>query len=185
MAITNNNTGESFKGCVLSVYGRDYRAMSDVWTWATFADVWDGTQVRSVLVNANFECDQNDGKAVEDATPEVLAAVENWTAEKNRVAAEQAALASAKRLAAAEAAPKKGRVVEVFKGRKIPVGTVGYVFWEGTDSYGNAKIGIATSTRKVVKAGSRFPSFVDVVWVAASNCRAVPNQADAVQPWME
>ena len=32
--------------------------------------------------------------------------------------------------------------VEVFKGRKVPVGTVGEISWVGIDSFGNVKVGI-------------------------------------------
>lgn len=181
MAITNNN-GVSFEGCVLTVYNRDYQAMSDVYTYATFAKVWsfETRSVREVLVNANFECDQNNGRATVDATPEVLIAVMAWEAaqEAARVRREEIAREASARAEALK--PQKGRIVEVFKGRKIPLGTKGFVFWEGTDRYGNAKIGIATTNRKVQAPGKRFASFVDVVFVAASNCRAIPNQTEAL-----
>jgi predicted Zn-dependent protease len=36
----------------------------------------------------------------------------------------------------------KGATVEVIKGRKVPVGTVGVVFWTGTDGYGTDKVGL-------------------------------------------
>lgn len=36
----------------------------------------------------------------------------------------------------------KGLVVEVFKGRKVPVGTVGMVRWIGTDSFGGQRVGL-------------------------------------------
>jgi hypothetical protein len=37
----------------------------------------------------------------------------------------------------------KGQTIEVFKGRKIPLGTTGVVFWVATenDAYGNIRIG--------------------------------------------
>lgn len=45
-------------------------------------------------------------------------------------------------LAAGDVTTKSARV-EVFKGRKVPKGTVGVVFWVGEDSYsGKPKIGI-------------------------------------------
>lgn len=36
----------------------------------------------------------------------------------------------------------KNSTVEVFKGRKVPVGTVGIVKWIGEDNYGTEKVGL-------------------------------------------
>lgn len=38
----------------------------------------------------------------------------------------------------------KGQTVEVVRGRKVPKGTVGTIFWTGEDGYGNERIGIKT-----------------------------------------
>lgn len=48
----------------------------------------------------------------------------------------------------------KGCTVKVIKGRKIPVGTEGRVFWMGTDSYGKSKLGIDVSGERVFIAES-------------------------------
>lgn len=40
----------------------------------------------------------------------------------------------------------KGCRVVVFKGRKVPVGTEGRVTWQGTDSYGKARLGMITDS---------------------------------------
>jgi hypothetical protein len=65
----------------------------------------------------------------------------------------------ADRARAAEAAeanePKKGRTVEVVRGRKVPIGTKGYVIWYGEGHYGS-RVGIKD------EAG-------EVHWTAASN----------------
>ena len=63
----------TYEGRVLAVYNRDYRAMSDVYTYATYALVVeeDGS-VREHMVNANFECDVGGGRAEVDASPECL-----------------------------------------------------------------------------------------------------------------
>lgn len=63
-----------------------------------------------------------------DATPEVLAAYEAWSERKR-------AEASAARAAAEAKLPKVGRTVKVVKGRKVPKGTVGRVFWAGKDKF--------------------------------------------------
>lgn len=41
----------------------------------------------------------------------------------------------------------KGVTVEVFKGRKVPIGTIGKVFWVATetDGYGKIKVGLIDS----------------------------------------
>lgn len=54
----------------------------------------------------------------------------------------------------------KGCTVEVFKGRKIPIGTTGTVFWKGIDGYGKKKIGIRTKTN-------------ETIFLAESNCRPI------------
>lgn len=186
MAITDNTGNVSFEGCVLRVYNGDYRAMSDVYTWATFAVVWDMDKMmpREVLVNANFELDTTGRRATVDASEFVL----DWYSKYQEAYAQKLHEENMLRLAKAEEnerlRPRKGRVVEVFKGRKVPVGTTGYVFWEGADNYGNLKLGIATSPKKAVQPGKKYASFVDVVWVAAANCRAVPNQNEATAPFL-
>ena len=180
MAIINNQ-GITFQGCTLKVFTREIRAMSDVWVDASCALVWDGEKVREVVVNYNFECDTNGGYATVDATEETLAAVDAWVLTQNQQAQEAAQRAAQAAQTEEMARPTKGRIVEVYKGRKVPVGTVGLVFWTGIDNYGNAKVGIATTNRTAMRPGSRFASFVDVVWTAASNCRAIPNQEQALR----
>lgn len=63
-----------------------------------------------------------------DATPEILAAYQAW--EKEYAESQRRALE------AAEAKlPKVGRAVRVVKGRKLPKGTVGRVFWTGCNQF--------------------------------------------------
>jgi hypothetical protein len=114
-----------------------------------------------------------------DALPEVLAAFEAYKAEKVQAQEKARQEAERKQMETEAKRPSKGRMVKVYKGRKVPVGTIGYVFWEGIDGYGNLKIGIATSNRKAIQPGKKYASFVDVVWVAASNCEALADQTDA------
>lgn len=89
-----------------------------------------------------------------DATPEVLAAYEAWEkdyAEKMR----------REREAAEAKLPKVGRTVRVVKGRKLPKGTTGRVFWYGADMYASRydvnpspRIGIELETgEKVFTSG--------------------------------
>lgn len=133
--IPGTETTVSYEGRVLRVYQRDYRAMSDVWTDATFASVItaDGT-VEEILVNANFECDMGGGAAEIDATPEVLAQVEALREAEALAAKKAAEDQEARRIAV-------GRRVRVVRGRKVPVGTEGECSWYGQTKYG-ARVGI-------------------------------------------
>lgn len=118
----------TYVGKVIKVFHEDYRAMSDVYTLATFARVLDDDGlIRDIMVNANFECDISGGRAEVDATPETLAA---FAAHNARIEADRKAYEKAQR-EAFEAAernrPVLGKPMEVFKGRKVPVGTQGTV----------------------------------------------------------
>lgn len=62
---------------------------------------------------------------------------------------------------------EKGRIVEVYKGRKVKIGTKGEIFWIGVDSFGKEKLGIKTSNRK------ENGKWLDVIWVASNNCRVI------------
>ena len=165
---------ESHVGCVVET-GVDYdvRIMSDVWTNFAFAIVWDAdtntyTKVRTNDLHAPY-CSLS--VVVLDASDERL---EHYAAWKEGTSAGHAyrnaigehnrkqftKIAEAKR-------PAKGKRVEVYKGRKHPVGTTGLVFWEG-HSYGKDQVGVATSARKSAKGG-----WADVIWIAADNCKVI------------
>ncbi len=122
-------------GLVLEVYKKDYRAMSDVYTYGTFALVWSEKTQRAdeVLVNANFECDSGYGHAEVDATPEVLSSYDEARA---RAAAERCRHDELVRQANEETRvhePSIGMTMVVAKGRKVPKGTKGIVaaLWGG------------------------------------------------------
>lgn len=67
-------------------------------------------------------------EATIDATPEVVAAYHEYR-ERKRV---EYAVKQARREAKV---PRKGRLVRVARGRKVPIGTVGTVAWIGDDKY--------------------------------------------------
>lgn len=116
-------------GAVLSLFSRDYRAMSDVYTLATFALVWCFTNNRpqEVLVNANFECDQDGGKGVVDATDEVKALHAAWKKEQDHLEAKAELTRELERAEKLRNAPAKGKKMVVVSGRKVAKGTVGIV----------------------------------------------------------
>lgn len=64
------------------------------------------------------------------------------------------------------ATPSKGKTVEVFKGRNVPVGTTGFVIWYGEGKWG-WRVGIKDAQG-------------EVWWTAASNVRVVTEEKEAV-----
>lgn len=116
-------------GRVLRVFNRVYRAMSDVYTNATWAEVWDDAQARpvEVLVNANFECDGSGGRAQVDADARTLAAKLDWDVaqeELRRVAEHADRL---RREAQVRNTPTVGKRMRVTGGRRVPIGHEGVV----------------------------------------------------------
>jgi len=74
-----------------------------------------------------------------DATDEVKAKYEAYITEKRRQYDAMEALRRAK-------TPEKGKVCKVVKGRKVPIGTIGVVFWFGPERYSNGrKVGLVDS----------------------------------------
>jgi len=151
------------------------RVMSDIWADEFYAVVWTGNGTTRVFTHSNFECDTRNTKAEVDATPEVMAAYEAWkAAEADRVRKEYEVRCERERLEREEKErlePKMGRRARVVRGRKVPVGTEGVVFWKGTGEYGE-RLGLATTDRKV---NGRY---ADVVWVASSNVENVESDED-------
>lgn len=169
---------ESYAGCVIEVYQRDYRAMSDVYTYATFALVWDDTENRPVeiLVNANFECDHSKGHAKVDLTPLHQSKYLLWQHKKKE---EEKKYQEAKNLEYAKKDFSNGKTIKVVKGRKVKVGTQGRVFWMGNNGWG-LTLGIALSDRKgtVVRNGRTYNnSYLDTAFVPAANCEVILDQS--------
>lgn len=163
---------DAFAGRVLRVYQQVDRIMSDVWETGTYAEVWnDETQaVESFYVGGYSNGGSYYSKAEADAGEEIQAKAAAWKAAKEAKAAAE----RAEREAELEARTfRSGKRVKVARGRKIPIGTEGVIFWMGVDNWGKQKLGIATSDRKV---GGKF---ADVQWVAASNCDIVRAQEAA------
>lgn len=116
------------EGRVLRVYNSDYRAMSDVYTYATFADlIQDDGSVKQALVNANFECDVSGGRAEVDANEHYLNLHEGWKLVQENLRREQAELDRIARLEVERNRPVVGKKMIVTKGRKVKVGTCGTV----------------------------------------------------------
>jgi hypothetical protein len=109
--------------------------------------------------------------ATPDADAETKAAYGAWVDARNAEAAIRRA-AEAERLAEVKALePVKGATVEVFKGRKVAKGTVGVVIWAGEGNYG-PRIGIKDADEVVH-------------WTAATNARAIIEDRDEGETWLE
>jgi hypothetical protein len=158
-------TVTKFVGRVLRVFQEDYRAMSDIYTMATFATVWDDVlnKTKVVLVNSNFELDTNCGRVEVDADEATLKKFAAWT-KKCEEHAE--ALREASRKAREEEErnrPVVGKKMVVTKGRKVKIGTQGVVFW-----IRDGRVGLDVTGKKDARG-----YVVDPVWVTAQNLSAL------------
>jgi hypothetical protein len=120
-----------------------------------------------------------------DATPEVMAEYYKWylSVELPRLAAVEAAAEKGRLLrkldevqatVTAPPALARGQTYKVVRGRKVPIGTTGKVFWWGDKGWGMA-VGMNTSDRKDARGKN-----LDVVFVALKNLEYVPDaQASA------
>jgi hypothetical protein len=170
--------GVSHEGLVASgPFTRCERVMSDIYSDETYCLVYNPLkgEYDEVHLGGAFELNCRSGSAVVDLDPSVKADVERRAAERAEVARkEYEARCEKERLEREEKerkAPKMGRRARVVRGRKVPVGTEGVVFWRGDSDYGE-RLGLATTDRKV---NGRY---ADVVWVASSNVENIESDED-------
>lgn len=110
-----------FVGCVLDQYEHNGRDDSD---W--YAIVWDDNEKRIREVEYDTTRAAGGGWAQIDATEETLRKVYNYYREIGRSMFDTTTNpAQAKKV-------RKGDTVKVIRGRKVPKGTVGKVFWVGS-----------------------------------------------------
>jgi hypothetical protein len=118
-----------------------------------------------------------------DASPETMAAYYKWLltislptrALENgeRAKAQHIADAEAEATIAANPTLAKGQTYKVVRGRKVPHGTTGKVFWFGDKGWGMS-VGLSTSDRKDPRGRN-----LDVVFVALKNLEYVPDATTA------
>lgn len=114
----------TYEGRVLYTGERNYRDDSDF-----YALVWDDESESVKEVGYATTRGWTYGNyATIDATPEVLDKAKNYYAKLLFERLKAAAAADAR-------TPKVGKTVKVVKGRKVPLGTVGEVFWTGEGGY--------------------------------------------------
>jgi len=126
----NGTETEAYAGCVLGTGSKGYHDDSDY-----YAIVWDErAQAVVTAMYATTRC-AADGRAVVDATPEVIAKAQAWLKDWA-----VKALTEGYRHQATEELYNidKGTEIRVFKGRKVPIGTTGRVFWKGKIHYGTS-----------------------------------------------
>lgn len=144
-----------YVGATLALHWNSTRVMSDVWENLPYATVVDADGMVKVVHRDSTK----HATDTVDATPAAIDAANAWLLKAATAARKSdwdkkvaAAVADAKALA-------KGKTVVVTRGRKVPVGTTGELFWLGDGRYG-------------LRAGVRDASGT-VHWTAASNLDVV------------
>ena len=150
MAIKYYSQGElsstKHVGCVIDRETRDYRAMSDVYTTADYACGWipETESVEWKLVNVNYmgcdshgviERDITTGQYAEDYEI-YLMIQEDIKRENERIEAERRAKKAELGFKKALQSASKGATCRAIKGRKVPKGTEGVIFYIRHDRIG-------------------------------------------------
>jgi hypothetical protein len=149
----------SYSGAVLRIKSKNERIMSDVWDTVSYAEVWNGKGVTDISLGCS---EFGWAYAVDiDATPDVVAQANDWllALKVAEFEADRLTAISRARSAAEKVAP--GKEIVIVKGRKVPIGAEGRVFWVGPDKfsrYGGLRIGFKNAD------GATF-------WTAASNAK--------------
>lgn len=210
MPITNLKTGEtSHEGRVVDTQTKtNVRLMSDVWATLHFVVVYEPTReatgvestrsqwcheegatngcgtFRWIQVgNSEFPHPTHEGfEYTIDANEEALAAYEGWKA--GRLLAKRLDDYNALEFRANERRRnvEVGKTVRVTKGRKVPQGTEGVVFWIGSSGYGT-KVGLGlpnedgsyTFVEKAGRYGKTYKSYKNVAWTAISNVQVIDH----------
>lgn len=107
--------------------------------------------------------------AVVDASPDVMSAYVEW---KRAQRAEQIRLQELREAATA----RVGKTVKVVRGRKVPQGTIGRVFWVGADNFRRRYDGFCSDVPE--RLGLELPSGARV-FTAAANVEVIAVQASA------
>ena len=159
-------------GTTLDVRGESIPRGFDDWDYGLCATYRNdaGEWHRVTVSTEGYEASAHD-TATEDATPEARAAyAAHLAAERARVDEERRAYReeqAARQERAARAEVDREKFVVVNRGRNVPIGTVGRVFFcrVSDGAYPTLRAGVATSRR--LDANGRA---ADVVWTAAANC---------------
>jgi len=96
-----------------------------------YANVWENGKVVSIYAYSDYE-PRNGRTVVVDATPEVKTEYEAYKAAIQEAKWEREAIER-------EKTPEVGKEVVVVKGRKVPIGTQGTIFWKGVDNFKSSR----------------------------------------------
>jgi len=147
---------EKHKGAVIKT---GYQSWHDDWDELVWVWDFDENRPKSVIVHSTrFGC--GDTKFTIDATDEVKALYNAWERECAFRKLLNDDYGRAHKIT-------KGKTVVVTKGRKVPKGIKGLVFWEGTKRFGYSivtTLGVAVNGEKDANG-----KWVEVVWVDANN----------------
>lgn len=167
--IIESETSRTHQGLVISEpWCEEQRVMSDVYAPVRYCRVWNAEKgaAETLCLGQLFECNPRTGWAEVDAPAEILAEVARQDAEA--LVAREAAETAARAVRAREAAerltntPEKGKLMVVTRGRKVPVGTTGKVFWMR-----DGRVGLALDDTKDARG-----HFTNVAWVDAAYLKA-------------
>jgi hypothetical protein len=162
-----------YVGQVVKTEQTSERIMSDVWDTATWVIVFNPTTCGFERKFITYTYEQRNDKELHfytvDATDDIKEVFHIWNVGKQLQTAFREYDNREQAKHEDRITPNNGKWVTVVKGRNVPKGTTGLVFWTGTDNYGKTKVGIATTARK---ENNRY---VDIVWTAASNCKVSNN----------
>lgn len=148
---------EDYVGCVLGITEHNYYDDSDF-----CAIVWDDKkQAIEEVCYASSRYWSYSNDAFVDATPEVKALAAEYLKKKYIDVYLKAAEELSKKV-------EKNRLVKVVRGRKVPVGTVGEVFWIGEKSYG----------RKTVTYAGIRTARGEICWTSIENLETIPVEFD-------
>jgi hypothetical protein len=157
------------------------RIMSDVYASVYTAIVWNQSESKFESVryaDSEFSGVWDASICEVDAPAELIAQYEE--SERQRKEAIEAAIIARRAEEAAQRVMDErrrivnGKTVKVVKGRKVPVGTTGIVFWTKYDTYG-LRCGIRTSDEKDNRG-----NWKDVVWVDAKNCAVLDENNNVI-----
>jgi hypothetical protein len=148
----------TYDGEVVGITGDTERIMSDVWEYVRYAMVvHDGKLERVHLSTSGFSADAGDVTIDADDATVAVAHAALMAKETDRLMA--AHNRDVDRAAYEATRPLRGKTVVVARGRKVPKGTTGELFWTGAGRFGT-------------RAGVRKADG-SVVWTALNNLDVV------------
>lgn len=171
MAIRWDSGETQYEGCVIETRERNYHDDSDF-----YAVVWD--EENQALKEITYASTRfgGGGNVTVDITPENMKKVEEWCRARTFAAYKDAYEYQARQ-------PEMEKIVRVVRGRKVPHGTQGKIFWTKEQTFSprfrngykhgpdTIKIGIALDETK--DARNRY---VNVAWTYMSNVEVVDPQ---------